>query len=96
MAIRDAVLRRTADGHVLGRGERLPAGAALALYTQGAAFAIRREDEVGSLESGMLADFVVLDTSPTDTDPPRIGDIQVLATVISGTAVHQSGDIFPG
>jgi predicted amidohydrolase YtcJ len=96
LGIRDAVLRRTADGHVLGPGERIGAHDALALYTRQAAFAMRREDEIGSLEPGKLADFVVLDASPLDTDPEQIGGIGVLATVTGGTPVYQSADILPG
>jgi predicted amidohydrolase YtcJ len=96
LGMRDAVLRRTAGGHVLGPGERIGAHDALALYTRQAAFAMHREGEIGSLEPGKLADFVVLDASPLDTDPERIGDIGVLATVTGGTPVYQSGDILPG
>ncbi|HEY5990045.1 MAG TPA: amidohydrolase [Streptosporangiaceae bacterium] len=96
LGIRDAVLRRTADGRVLGPDERLSAREALGLYTKEAAFAMHREDEIGSLEPGKLADFVVLAKNPLNTDPEQIGDIQVLATVISGTAVYQSENIFPG
>jgi len=96
LGIRDAVLRRTGQGRELGRGERVGVGDALALYTLGGAFAMHRENELGSLEPGKLADFVVLDANPLGTDPARIGDIQILATVISGRPVYQSGDIFPG
>ncbi len=96
IGIRDAVLRRTAQGRVLGPGERVGVQDALALYTQGAAFAVHREDEIGSLEPGKLADFVVLDNNPLDADPGQIGGIQVLATVIGGMPVYQSGTIFPG
>jgi predicted amidohydrolase YtcJ len=93
---RDAVLRRTAEGHVLGAGERVGVQDALALYTRGAAFAMHREGEIGSLEPGKLADFTVLDANPLETDAERIGDIRVLATVIDGTPVYQSEPIFPG
>jgi predicted amidohydrolase YtcJ len=96
VGIRDAVLRRTAEGHVLGPGEHLSTRDALALYTQQAAFALHREAEIGSLEPGKLADFVVLDKNPLDADPERIADIQVLATVLGGKPVYQSGSIFPG
>jgi predicted amidohydrolase YtcJ len=96
IGIRDAVLRRTAEGHVLGPGERLSVPEALALYTRGAAFAMHREGEIGSLEPGKLADFAVLDANPLETDAERIGGIRVLATVIGGTPVHQSEPIFPG
>jgi len=65
---------------------------ALALYTAEAAFAMRRERDIGSLEPGKLADFVVLDRSPLDADPERITDIRVLATVVGGQIVFQAGD----
>jgi predicted amidohydrolase YtcJ len=96
IGIRDAVLRRTGEGRVLGPGERVSVQDALALYTRGAAFAMHREGEIGSLEPGKLADFVVLDANPLETDAERIGGIRVLATVIGGTPVYQSEPIFPG
>jgi predicted amidohydrolase YtcJ len=96
VGIRDAVLRRTAAGQVLGPGERLTARDALAMYTRAAAFAMHREDEIGSLEPGKLADFAVLDASPLDVDPERIGDIEVLATVVGGTPVYQPTGVFNG
>ena len=92
LGIRDAILRRTGEGRVLGPGERLTARDALAIYTQGAAFAMHRENEIGSLEPGKLADFVVLDANPLEIDAERIGGIRVLATVIGGTPVYQSGN----
>jgi predicted amidohydrolase YtcJ len=95
VGIRDAMLRRTGAGRVLGPAERMPARDALALYTTQAAFASRREDEIGSLEPGKHADFVVLDRNPIDTEPERITGIGVLATVLGGTPSYQSGSIFP-
>ncbi len=94
VGIRDAVLRRTGDGRVLGPAERLPARDALDLYTTQAAFAMHREGEIGSLEPGKLADFAVLDRSPLQADPERIADIRVLATVLEGTPTYQSESIF--
>jgi predicted amidohydrolase YtcJ len=90
VGIRDAVLRRTGSGRVLGPGERLTARDALAMYTTEAAFAMHREQDIGSLEAGKLADFVVLDRSPLDTEPERITDIQVLATVVGGQPIFQA------
>jgi hypothetical protein len=57
---------------------------------------MHREGEIGSLEPGKRADFVVLDRSPLRTDPERITDIRVLATVLGGTPVYQSVSIFAG
>jgi predicted amidohydrolase YtcJ len=96
LGIRDAILRRTGEGRVLGPGERLGVRDALAIYTQGAAFAMHRENEIGSLEPGKLADFVVLDANPLEIDAERISGVRVLATVIGGEPVYQSGNLFPG
>ncbi len=96
VGIRDAALRRTGDGRVLGPAECLPVRDALALYTTQAAFAMHREEEIGSLQPGKLADFVVLDRNPLEVDPEQITDIGVLATVLGGTPVYQAGSIFPG
>ena len=92
VGIRDAVLRRTGSGRVLGPGEELAVRDALALYTTEAAFAMRRERDIGSLEPGKLADFVLLDRSPLDTEPERIADIRVLATVVGGQPAFQAND----
>jgi len=96
IGIRDAIMRRTGDGRLLGSAECLPARDALALYTTRAAFACHREHEIGSLEPGKLADFVVLDKNPLDAAPEEIPGISVLATVLGGAPVYQSGSVFPG
>ena len=58
---------------------------------------MHREDEIGSLEPGKLADFVVLAGNPLRTVPERIADIPVLATVVDGTPTYQPGDVLvPG
>jgi hypothetical protein len=93
--IRDAIVRRTAAGRVIGAGERLAARDALALYTTGGAFAKHRETEIGSLEPGRLADFTVLDRSPLSVDPELITGIQVLATVVDGTPTYQVRSLLP-
>ena len=92
VGIRDAVLRRTSGGRVLGPGERLAVRDALAMYTTEAAFAMRREDDIGSLAPGKLADFVILDRNPLATEPRQIADIRVLATVVGGQPVFQAAD----
>jgi predicted amidohydrolase YtcJ len=96
VGICDAILRRTGAGRILGPGERLTAGDALALYTTRAAFAAHRERETGSLEPGKHADFVVLQENPLRAEPARIADIGVLATLVGGAPVYQSANIFPG
>src|SRR5262249_35657503 len=92
VAIRDAVLRQTSSGRVLGPGERLGVRDALALYTTEAAFAMRREHDIGSLEPGKLADFVILDRSPLDTEPGEIHNTRVLGGVGGGPPASQADD----
>ena len=95
LGIRDAILRRTGDGLVLGPAQRVPARDALELYTTQAAFAMHREGEIGTLAPGKLADFAVLDRNPLRIDPEQITDIRVLATVTGGAPVYQSDSVFP-
>jgi len=92
VGIRDAALRRTGNGRVLGPGEQLAVPDALAMYTAEAAFAMHREHDIGTLAPGKLADFVILDRNPLDSAPERITDIRVLATVLGGQPVFHAGD----
>ena len=96
LGIRDAILRRTGGGRLLGPDERLSARDALALYTTAAAYSCHRENEIGSLEPGKFADFVVLDGNPLGTEPEQITTLQILATVLDGSPVYQSAGLFPG
>jgi predicted amidohydrolase YtcJ len=96
LGLRDAMLRRTGEGRTLGPGEELTAADALALYTTAAAYAMHREAELGSLEPGKRADFVVLDGNPLAVGPGRLTDLKVLATALDGAPVYQDGVTFPG
>jgi predicted amidohydrolase YtcJ len=57
---------------------------ALALMTTGSAYALGREDEVGRLAPGMLADLVVLSADPTAVPPADLKDLEVWMTMIGG------------
>ena len=57
---------------------------ALRLMTMGSAYALFRDEEVGSLKPGKLADLIVLSENPVTVDPDRIKDIEVLMTMIGG------------
>jgi predicted amidohydrolase YtcJ len=42
------------------------------------------DHEVGSLETGKLADFVILEKNPRTTTPAQISEIKVLETWVGG------------
>ncbi len=79
-----AVNRVTASGQVLGPDERISAHEALAAITLGAAYQLKLDHEIGSIEAGKLADFAVLDDDPLEVDPMAIKDIGVWGTVLGG------------
>ena len=79
-----AVNRITAEGPVAGPQHRIDVETALKGITINAAYSIRLENEIGSIESGKLANFTVLDRSPFETDPAGLKDIKVWGTVLEG------------
>jgi predicted amidohydrolase YtcJ len=79
-----AVNRLTLSGKVLGPEQRITPEQALLAYTREAAIVLGIEDEVGTLEPGKYADFVVLSKNPLEVDPMKIKDIRVEATVMNG------------
>jgi len=79
-----AVNRRTAAGRVLGAGERIPVEAALSAITLGAAYTLRMDGLVGSIEIGKFADFCVLEDDPLAVAPEALNDVRVWGTVLGG------------
>lgn len=79
-----AVNRLTFSGKVLGPDQRITPEQALVGYTSGAAYVLGMEDQVGTLEDGKYADYVVLEESPLDVDPMNIKDIKIKQTVMGG------------
>ncbi|HSB90313.1 MAG TPA: amidohydrolase family protein [Anaerolineales bacterium] len=57
---------------------------ALHLMTTGAAYALDRDAEVGSLVSGKYADVIILSDNPRTVDPLALKDLQVLMTMVGG------------
>jgi predicted amidohydrolase YtcJ len=61
---------------------------ALRVMTINSAYALFRENEIGSLQAGKLGDLVILSENPVAIDPLAIKDIQVLVTMIDGKVEH--------
>ncbi|MBK7276975.1 MAG: amidohydrolase [Rubrivivax sp.] len=90
--IQMAVTRRTwqEPQFVLAPGERVSVESAIRAVTAEAAWQLRSEHEIGSLEAGKLADFVILDQDPRRVDPERIKDIAVIETWMDGQQVFSA------
>jgi predicted amidohydrolase YtcJ len=79
-----AVNRLTASGRVLGALERISVADALQAITLGAAYTLKLDHEIGSIECGKRADFCVLDDDPTAVPPEQLKDVRVWGTVQGG------------
>ena len=79
-----AVNRVTPSGRVLGANERISVPQALRAITLGAAWTLKIDHEVGSIECGKRADFCVLEDDPLVVDPMALKDVRVWGTVLSG------------
>ena len=84
-----AVNRRSSSGASIGEAERIPPIQALRAVTIDAAYQHFEEREKGSLETGKLADLVILDRSPLD-DPQHIDRIRVLETIVGGKTAYRA------
>jgi predicted amidohydrolase YtcJ len=80
-----AVNRISSGGRVLGKAtEGLSVEQALAAITIGAAFTLKLDHMVGSIEIGKYADFAVLEDDPLAVAPEKLKDIGVWGTVVGG------------
>lgn len=79
-----AVNRQTMSGRTLGAAQCITVAEALYAITMGAAFTLKMDNEVGSIEAGKRADFAVLGDDPTAVDPVALKDVPVLGTVTGG------------
>jgi len=70
--------------------QRLSLDDTLRAYTLGAAFAGRREKTEGSIETGKLADLIVIDRNLFLIEPTEIGKTEVLMTMVGGKVVYES------
>lgn len=79
-----AVNRTTASGRVLGESERISVHDALHAMTLGAAYTLKLDGEIGSIEIGKQADFCVLEDDPLEIAPASLKDARIWGTVLGG------------
>lgn len=78
------VNRLTTSGRVAGGNQRVSREGALKAVTIEAAYSLKMEHEIGSIVSGKLANFTILDENPVTCDPMKIREIAVWGTVHEG------------
>ena len=89
-----ALTRKGIDGSPPGGfypDQRLTLEEELAGYTRNGAYAEFMEKKVGSLESGKLADVIVLDQDLFKVPADAVGKTKVLLTVVGGKIVWRQG-----
>ncbi len=79
-----AVNRQTMSGRTLGEAQCIDVAEALFTITMGAAYTLKLDSEIGSIEAGKRADFAVLGADPMDVEPMALKDVPVLGTVFGG------------
>jgi hypothetical protein len=88
-----AVNRVTPSGRVAGPDQRIGLHDALRAVTIEAAYSWNREDELGSIEVGKIANLTVLDDDPYGADPLRIGEIAIRTTMFEGKVFDIDPDL---
>jgi predicted amidohydrolase YtcJ len=84
-----AVNRVSRAGRVIGPAQRVSPLEALKAMTIEVARQYGEEAAKGSLESGKLADLVILEKNPLEVDPMAIKDITILETIKEGKTIYQ-------
>lgn len=76
-------------GETLGASQRISLQQAVDMFTVNAARQLGHRDRLGTLESGMLADLVVLDRNPFRVPITEVHQTQVTMVFIAGEVVAQ-------
>lgn len=79
-----AANRQTRSGRTLGPAQCVSVEEALHAITLGAAYTLKLDGEIGSIETGKIADFAVLGEDPLAVSPMALKDVAVLGTVSGG------------
>jgi predicted amidohydrolase YtcJ len=74
---------------VLNANQKISINNALKAITIDAAYQLKMDDKVGSVEVGKYADFAIVDKNPMKTDAYKIRDIEVNETWVNGQRVFK-------
>ncbi len=91
--VQSMVTRRArSDGQVYGAAQRVSPEQAVYIWTHGSAEIQHSETDLGSLQAGKLADWIMLSGDPFlvgHRQPAELQSIEVLMTVIGGEVVYR-------
>jgi hypothetical protein len=90
-SIAAAVDRTTLGGKQIGYDQNLTVEEAVRAHTIDAAFSIRAEDRLGSIEPGKYADLTVVDGDLFADRHVDIRNLDIWMTVMGGETVYESG-----
>jgi len=79
-----AVNRTTPSARAAGPDQRISVDDAVRAFTIEAAYSWRKENELGSVAPGTIANFTVLEQNPLAVQPMKLTDIPVWGTVFEG------------
>jgi predicted amidohydrolase YtcJ len=90
MALQSLVTRKDAAGNVWGASQKLTVAEAMQVCTMNGAYASFEENLKGSLTPGKLADIVLLEQDPFETEPDSLKNIKVNETILGGNTTFQA------
>ena len=79
---------RNNAGDLANPGESIPRLEALKIYTRGSAYFSFDDDKLGTIETGKLADLVVLSDDPLRVSDDKLRKISSVLTLQAGKVVH--------
>src|SRR5581483_193921 len=86
------VTRVSKGGKGIGEKQKLDRKVVLRMMTMGSAYYMLRENVIGSLEQGKYADLVVIDKEFMKVPDDKLGDMQVLMTVVNGKPAYATAE----
>ena len=77
--------------YLLNKDERVSVEDMVKSFTINGAYSIFRDKEIGSIEVGKYADFIIIDKDIFNINPIDIEDTKVLMTILGGELVYKDG-----
>jgi predicted amidohydrolase YtcJ len=93
--VQTAVTRQTSEGTPEGGfvpAQRITLDQTIEAYSMGVAYAGKREKTEGSIESGKLADMIIVDQDLFQVDPHKIDQTKVMLTMVGGKIVYEADE----